>query len=1022
MTSAAFLFAAVAIVQPCAGIAYTEETETFRNPGQGWSVVPGNWDKATNCVNVGVVYDRIAWTDLEPEEGRYDFSIIDDQIKFAVQRGVPYHFRIKCASKVSNNESDTPQWVYEKGCRYFTFDHARTWRRLKDGTRVPAGKLRCPYFEDPVFLEAHGRFVRALAARYDGDPRIFAIDIGSYGHFGEWHMSAFGVPKQKLEADVASRRRIADMYLKNFKKTRLVFLTGDETTLVYALGGDSLHPRTGMRRDAIGLPGYAEMWAGSERYKCVPNMGEVWKWQPLCFEWGGISRNIYEGKATTPKGKRMPKPEEMPGNFDWIREKHGTTINSSPFAPWFVRPDDTATLEAMRRCDLCCGARLVPLTCAHERRGGKLSIDLRLVNKGTSRIYMPYVLQAVARSASGDEIGSVSLAADPGSWLPGEHRVRETVELPGRIPADARLSLRLRHVPGVFPDFRFAAKELNAACELRCAPHPALLRDGKTIALNAMIGGTRRVVLLDVTSLVEKDFSYAWEHPRLVAVRLQDDTDHHDDLWFETEYLLSRCEAPFDVSAPALFIEDSLSGEGMAFFRKAPLPHARTDKTHDFRVNPGKRRITVNSTAYPCVRVPYTGGAAGRVRAATDFQRALRPYVPGRDGVFLSNTWGDGNRDACINDAFMRREIAAGAELGVDVIQIDDGWQQGRTANSSAIRNRSEGRWSAYWDNPHFWDVDRVRFPDGLAGLVSEARAKGMKFGLWFGPDSSDEAKNWSRDADFLLGLHRDLGIDYFKLDSMRSETATALARQADLFSRLMKESGNRITVDLDVTAGVRPGYYGFPEIGPVFVENRYIKPRGRDSRLWWPHRTLRNLWGLAHVVDPARLRMEVLNPCRLPDAYPDNDPLAPMRWPREAVFAISMFASPLGWFEIQNLDAETVAAWRPLVARWRRERDDIHSGYIYPVGSPPDGMVWTGFLAAAKDGGGHALMFRELSPNATFALDLSPYRMQGCVRAEVIGGRGTATVTDGMLSVSVPDSLGFVWVKMSAPSKKECR
>ena len=97
---------------------------------------------------------------------------------------------------------------------------------------------------------------------------------------------------------------------KNFKKTRLIFLTGDETTLAYALGGDSLHPRTGMRRDGIGLPGYAEMWAGSERYKCVPDMGEVWKWQPLCFEWGGISRNIYEGKATTPKGKRMPKPEE----------------------------------------------------------------------------------------------------------------------------------------------------------------------------------------------------------------------------------------------------------------------------------------------------------------------------------------------------------------------------------------------------------------------------------------------------------------------------------------------------------------------------------------------------------------------------------------------------------------------------------------------------------------------------------------------------------------------------------------
>ena len=44
--------------------------------------------------------------------------------------------------------------------------------------------------------------------------------------------------------------------------------------------------------------------------------------------------------------------------------------------------------------------------------------------------------------------------------------------------------------------------EAYANGELRCDPHPAWSRDGKTIALNAMIGGTRRVVLLDVSSLV----------------------------------------------------------------------------------------------------------------------------------------------------------------------------------------------------------------------------------------------------------------------------------------------------------------------------------------------------------------------------------------------------------------------------------------------------------------------------------------------------------------------------------------
>lgn len=469
MISTVFLFAALSVggVLPGQVTAYTEETEPFRNPGQGWSVVPRNWDKATNCVNVGLVYDRISWTELEPEEGKYDFSVIDRQLDFASERGVPYHFRVRCASRVSNRESDTPDWVYDKGCRFFRFKHSRPWWIGKSGKREPAGEHRCPHFEDPVFLEAHAKFMKALAARYDGDPRIFAIDIGSYGHFGEWHMAAFGVPRQTLEADEASRRKIADMYLDNFRKTRLVFMTDDETTLAYALGKDPLRPRVGLRRDGVGLPGRRDRWVGSKHYRNVPNMGEVWRTQPLCFEWGGIAKNIYERKPTTPAGRYAAS--DMPGNLDWIRSAHGVTINSSPFAPWTVRPDDRETLEAIRRCDLYCGARLVPVSSSFSRNGAEVSVDLRFKNKGTSRIYLPYVLQLVARDPSGVELGAVPFAADPGSWLPGDHRVSETVTLPSASMEGARLSLRLKHAPGVLPDFRFAARELNAARELQLA-------------------------------------------------------------------------------------------------------------------------------------------------------------------------------------------------------------------------------------------------------------------------------------------------------------------------------------------------------------------------------------------------------------------------------------------------------------------------------------------------------------------------------------------------------------------------
>ena len=64
-----------------------------------------------------------------------------------------------------------------------------------------------------------------------------------------------------------------------------------------------------------------------------------------------------------------------------------------------------------------------------------------------------------------------------------------------------------------------------------------------------------------------QDLAYSWVHPRLVVVQLMDDTDRHNELYFEREYLLARCEKPFEVSAPALFVEDALGGDGVAFFR-----------------------------------------------------------------------------------------------------------------------------------------------------------------------------------------------------------------------------------------------------------------------------------------------------------------------------------------------------------------------------------------------------------------------------------------------------------------------
>jgi alpha-galactosidase len=502
-----------------------------------------------------------------------------------------------------------------------------------------------------------------------------------------------------------------------------------------------------------------------------------------------------------------------------------------------------------------------------------------------------------------------------------------------------------------------------------------------------------------------EDLVLAPQHLRFTQVTLVDQTDIHNELVFEDSWLLMTNEAPLKLSGNVFFVENTLNDAGLVFLEQAPLPHARPVKSEfDALVTASQRRVRFTAAGYPFVLLAYTGGRTGRIAALQTYQRQLRPYDPHRDGMFLSNTWGDRSRDARINQEFMLKEIDAGARLGVDVVQIDDGWQKGRTANSA---RGSGGVWNGYWAaDPDFWQPDPGRFPAGLAPLVRAARDRGMKFGLWYGPDSSGDVANWQRDAGRILDLHRRDGIDYFKIDSVKVKTVAAEEKLRRFFDRVLEESGGKVVFDLDVTAETRPGYFGVPDAGPIFVENRYT-----DFHRYWPHQTLRSLWTLAQYVDPLRLRMEFLNNTRKTDQYPD-DPLAPARYRPDCLFATTMFANPLGWFETSNLPDDYVAAVGRLAAVWKRERPRLFAGTIVPIGSVPDGVGWTGFASVAAGGqSGYLLLFRELNKSPEWSIDLPLFA--GEHRVTVLAGNGTVDATGRRFVARIDEPLGYVWVRL---------
>lgn len=564
--------------------------------------------------------------------------------------------------------------------------------------------------------------------------------------------------------------------------------------------------------------------------------------------------------------------------------------------------------------------------------------------------------------------------------------------------------------------FQVFAAAAGITCQLLSSPRGAT---GTTASASVDTSGIERDGAAKITQGADvlEHLVFNAYHAVLTQITLQDRTDGCDNLVQTSEYRLAINE-PLSLKGCLFCVEDPLSRSGLILLKHAPLPHARPlpdavdlRTWHSSTVTPGRFGIALHGhgaapgeAGYAWSVVCYHGGAAGRTAGLQRLQRQFRTYVPGRDGRFLSNTWGDRNRDGRISAAFMAEEIATAGPLGVDVVQIDDGWQRGVSANSVSAAAKG-GVWQGFWAaDDHFWDAHPERFPHGVGPTIRDAQSRGLEFGLWFAPDSADDFRNWERDADTIIGFWREHGVTAIKIDGVKAHTKIGEANLMRFFAKVQQASNGAVVFDLDVTAEIRPGYFGAMGVGPLFVENRYS-----DWHRWWPHATLRNLWQLAHWVDPVRLRMEFLNTARHTAQYL-GDPLAPNQYRADWLFASVMIGCPLGWFELSSLPAEYRAQLAPLVAVWKQQRAALHQGTIIPVGDCPDGATWSGFLSLAADGSSAQLIaFRGLTGEDRTHLRLP--LPAGKWRAATLAGQGSWDAEQGL---HLPMTLSYGWFTLT--------
>lgn len=333
----------------------------------------------------GSAYFRWMWKQIEPQEGEYNWELIDHHLERARENGQTLEFRIMLEFPGAY-EVGIPQWLVDKGVKM----------RL---TNCEDEDYYSPDLDDPVIREYHTRLIRALGNRYDDHPDLGSVDIGSVGLWGEWHEYCH----PELMPTREERLAIIDLYYESFPNTPLVMLVDDKESLAYA----AAKGRTAWRGDCWGnyLPEgmgwnhhHDSYWPANE---LIP---EAWKNGPVALESCYTMKSWYsENNAIT---------QIIDDAISW----HASLAhNKSDFIP-------TEYKSEVERLVMKLGFRLVLKKISFESKiepGSILNIKLDWENLGIAPPYRDFRVAFRLRDNAGNIQGIYISSQSIRGWLPG---------------------------------------------------------------------------------------------------------------------------------------------------------------------------------------------------------------------------------------------------------------------------------------------------------------------------------------------------------------------------------------------------------------------------------------------------------------------------------------------------------------------------------------------------------------------------------------------------------------------------
>lgn len=376
-------------------VTYSYTSEVFGNPLMGFA--PCAWyEEPTE--DIQLFYTDITWRELEPEEGVYAWDSIAEENQFDRWRAEGKHLvlRFVCDMPDDKQHMDIPEWLYEKIGGEGTFYD------------MGYGKGFAPDYNNPVMIQAHQRAVEAMGEYLGQDGFVAYVELGSLGHWGEWHVNyAEGIqllPKEPV------REAYITPWVEAFPHSRILMRRPFTPARKYGFG---------LYNDMTGHPEDTETWlewtrkggdfrSAGEKNVLVP-MPDFWQHAPS------------GGEFTSSLTMKEMLDTQLKRTLELLEAAHTTFLG-----PMIADKDYSQGYEAaLGRM----GYRLWISKGKLQCLGGVGRVTLTWENSGVAPLYEDWPVYLYLKCPKTGEITQVPVEMNLSELLPGES-VTIKVQLP----------------------------------------------------------------------------------------------------------------------------------------------------------------------------------------------------------------------------------------------------------------------------------------------------------------------------------------------------------------------------------------------------------------------------------------------------------------------------------------------------------------------------------------------------------------------------------------------------------------